>query len=160
MGRLTWQSIPKGLRPLPNRLNLIISNTMTKENCDCNENGNFDDIVFCKSFDEAIELINREYSDRIENIYAIGGSQIYKDSLNRKYLTSGLLHRIYLTRVYSEVECDTFLEPENFLDSFDKLVEIEDKDNFNVEFNTMLADTNKSDNSELKYSFEIYQSRI
>ena len=159
MGRLTWQSIPKGLRPLPNRINVIISSQLTKETCDYSEKANLDDIVICKSFDEAVELlVGVEYADKIENIYAIGGSQIYKSCLEPKYLTSGFMHRIYMTRVYSDVECDTFFEPADFLESFQKLTEIDDAKNFNVDFNTMQTEPAKnSDTPELKYCFEIYE---
>ena len=157
MGRLTWLSIPKAFRPLPNRLNVVISSKMTKETSDCNLIANEDDVIFCKSFDDAIELLIKEYAEKLENIYAIGGNQIYRSSLSSKYLSSELFYRIYLTRVYSEVECDTFLEPENFLDSFVKLTEIKDKDNFNVEFNTIITEISKNDGSELKYCFEIYE---
>ena len=62
-----------------------------------------------------------------------------------------------MTRVFSEVECDTFLEPENFLDPFVKLTEIKDKDNFNVEFNTIITEVSKNEGQELKYCFEIYE---
>ena len=157
MGRLTWSSIPKAFRPLPNRLNVIISSKMTKENCDCSENANDDDIMFCNSFDDAVELLIKEYSDKLENIYVIGGNQIYQSSLSSKYLNSDMFYRIYLTRVFSEVECDTFLEPENFLDPFVKLTEIKDKDNFNVEFNTIITEVSKNEGQELKYCFEIYE---
>jgi dihydrofolate reductase len=157
MGRLTWSSIPKAFRPLPNRLNVIISSKMTNANCDCNDNASFDDILFCKTFDEAIELLNNEYSDKIESIYAIGGSQIYQSALSSKYLNSDLFYRIYLTRVFSTVECDTFMEPQNFLESFVKLTDIADKNNFNVEFNTIITEAPKNEGGDLKYCFEIYE---
>ena len=63
------------------------------------------------------------------------------------------MDRVYLTRVYSDVKCDVHLEPENFLDTFKKLDEIEDKENFNVEFNTVQTD----EKSHLDYMFEIYE---
>jgi hypothetical protein len=49
------------------------------------------------------------------------------------------------------------MEPENFLDSFDKLTDVpeEDKKNYNVEFNTV--QTEPSNNIE--YCFEIYEKR-
>jgi dihydrofolate reductase len=154
MGKLTWLSIPKGLRPLPNRLNVIISNSITKETCDANERADPDDYFIAGSFDEAVQKIVVDYSNEIENIYAIGGSQIYKNALE---YPAGFLKRIYLTRVYSDIECDTFMEPDDFLDSFKLLEtdEITDKDHFNVEFNT----TQVEKSSNLEYKFEIYEKK-
>ena len=63
------------------------------------------------------------------------------------------MDRVYLTRVYTDVKCDVFLQPENFLDSFEKLEEVGDKENFNVEFNTM----QKDEKSGVEYCFEVYQ---
>lgn len=150
MGRLTWLSIPKGLRPLPNRLNVIISSTMTKETCQANENADLNDVLIFKSLEEALDVLTNNYIDKIENIYAIGGSQIYKEAF--KY-PAGFLKRLYLTRVFNDIECDTFLEPENFLDSFEKLENIEDQKNFNVDFNALQTEPSNG----LQYTFEIYE---
>jgi dihydrofolate reductase len=156
MGKLTWLSIPKGLRPLPNRLNVVVSSSLTEETCDANEKADKSDYFIAKSFDEAIKTIMSDHANDIENIYAIGGRQIYQDAL--EYPVPGFLNRIYLTRVYSDAVCDTFIEPENFLDSFKLLDtnEIFDKDHFNVEFNT--AQVEKSNNIE--YKFEIYEKNL
>jgi dihydrofolate reductase len=153
MGRKTWSSIPKGLRPLPNRLNVVISSTMTKETCDANEKADQDMIVICRSFEEAVRTVLEKYSSRVESIYAIGGTSIYAETL--KYPV-GFLKRIYLTRVFTDVECDTFMEPADFLDSFEKLEEVEDKANFNVDFNEMQTDAANN----LKYIFEVYEKRF
>ncbi len=152
MGRKTWSSIPKGLRPLPNRLNVVISSAMTKETCDSNEKADQSLILICRSFEEAIQTILENYSSRVESIYAIGGTSIYAEAL--KY-PAGFLKRIYLTRVFTDVECDTFMEPADFLESFKKLEEIEDKATFNVEFNEMQSDAS----SDLKYLFEVYEKK-
>jgi dihydrofolate reductase len=152
MGRKTWSSIPKGLRPLPNRLNVIISSAMTKESCDANEKADQNLILICRSFEEAIQTILDNYSSKVESIYAIGGTSIYAEAL--KY-PAGFLKRIYLTRVFTDVDCDTFMEPANFLDSFEKLNEIEDKENFNVDFNEIQSDAG----SNMQYIFEIYEKK-
>ena len=150
MGRLTWLSIPKHLRPLPNRLNVIISTVYQDTNaCEAKENADLSNILIFKSFDEAVKVLLESYADKLENIYAIGGSQIFKRSLE---FPAGFLHRIYLTRVFSDVKCDVFMEPENFLQSFQKLDHIVDKENFNVEFNTNLRE------ADLEYCFEVYEA--
>jgi dihydrofolate reductase len=103
MGKYTWFSIPKGLRPLPNRINVIVSSTLTRDQLDANENLDLDDVIICKTYDEAVHTIVEKYADQVEHIFAMGGTQIYKESLNYPY---GFLHRIYLTRVFMEpVSC-------------------------------------------------------
>lgn len=140
MGRLTWLSIPKSFRPLPNRLNVLISSQL-----DASTVGHPDVLVF-RSFDEAIETLLK--NNKIEHIYAIGGSQIYRSAL-----ASPIMSRIYLTRVFAgdELKCDTFMEPANFLDSYVKLDDVPGKENFNVEFNKPIVENN------LEHIYEVYE---
>ncbi len=92
-----------------------------------------------------------EWSGRVETIFAIGGGQIYRKCLE---YPAGILDRLYLTRVYSDVKCDVFLEPESFLDGFSLVAENgEDKENFGVEFNRMQRD----EKSQIEYCFEVYE---
>ena len=92
-----------------------------------------------------------EWSGRVETIFAIGGGQIYRKCLE---YPAGILDRLYLTRVYSDVKCDVFLEPESFLDGFRLVAENgEDKENFGVEFNRMQRD----EKSQIEYCFEVYE---
>ncbi|RNA44935.1 dihydrofolate reductase [Brachionus plicatilis] len=149
MGRLTWLSIPQNFRPLKNRLNVIISSKLDKESL--GEKAGLSNILIFKSFDEAINSLITDHRDKIESIYAIGGSMIYKQALE---YPAGFLHRIYLTRVFSDTQCDTFMQPENFLDNFTKLDNTSgDKEYLNTEFNTI--QTEPSNN--LNYAFEIYE---
>lgn len=152
MGRLTWQSIPKQFRPLPNRLNVIISSVLQDVNdCGAKDGADLSKVLICKSFEDAFNVINRDFSDKIENIYAIGGAQIYKKSLE---FPASFLDKIYLTQVYTDAKCDVFMQPRNFLDSFRKVQDVgDDKENYNVEFNVM----QKDEKSGLEYCFEVYQ---
>jgi len=49
------------------------------------------------------------------------------------------------------------MEPQSFLESFVKLTDIADKNNFNVEFNTIITEAPKNEGGDLKYCFEIYE---
>jgi dihydrofolate reductase len=87
MGRKTFETFPK---PLPNRTHLIITRQndySVPENCFV-----FDSIQ--SAFDKVLE-----HSDN--NIWIIGGGEIYKQSME-------IADRIELTRVHSEFEADTF----------------------------------------------------
>ena len=140
MGRLTWLSIPKSHRPLPNRLNVVISSQLEP-------NSLGPDVLLFKSFDQAVDSLVNDYSNKIENIFAIGGSQIYRSAL-----ANPIMSRIYLTRVFFDCQCDTFMEPENFLDHYRKLEDVpHGKENFAVEFNKTLTENN------IDFVFEVYE---
>ena len=87
MGRKTWQSIG---RPLPNRFNIVISNT---------ENFQGENLMTVKSLDEAI---NEAEKHGYEKIFVIGGENVYKDALP-------LAEKLYLTEVDFEIpDADAF----------------------------------------------------
>ena len=82
MGRKTWESLPK--KPLPNRLNIVISNS---ERCITSEG------AARISLDEArIRMANSE-----ANWFIIGGGQIYKQLLP-------LCKKVYVTKIYKKHE--------------------------------------------------------
>ena len=85
MGRKTFESFPK---PLPNRTHVIITRQKdytVPEGC-----------IVANSLKNAIELCPES-----EEIFIIGGGQIYKQSI-------GIADKIELTRVHTTVEADAF----------------------------------------------------
>ncbi|MDR2731050.1 MAG: dihydrofolate reductase [Treponema sp.] len=84
MGRKTWESLPK--KPLPGRLNIIISTTMTDI-----RNSN---TVILPSLPAAIE-----YCRNYEKIFICGGEAIYRQSIN-------LATKIELTLIHRMCEGD------------------------------------------------------
>ncbi|XP_063591133.1 dihydrofolate reductase-like [Penaeus indicus] len=112
MGRKTWESIPDKFRPLPGRLNLVISSRAK------NPGPEFNGSTVCSSFKEAIDKVHSRAE--VESVWAIGGSSIYEMALESDHL-----HRIYLTRILKDFECDTFLpsfDPKKFQIVTDPLV--------------------------------------
>ena len=95
MGRKTWESIPKKFKPLSNRLNCILSSNISEENW-------FNSLESCLN-----ELKNKD----LEDIFIIGWANLYNQVLNHP-----LLHKIYLTNVEWDYNCDVFFDwiPENF----------------------------------------------
>jgi dihydrofolate reductase len=90
MGRKTFESIGK---PLPKRLNLIVSKTLEPSA----------GIWVARSVDEAIHQaadLGRQFNFG-EEIMVIGGGQIYEQAMP-------VAHRLYLTRVAGEYEGDAF----------------------------------------------------
>jgi dihydrofolate reductase len=88
MGRKTWDSLPK--KPLPNRVNIIISKKLKKA-----EN---DEIVL-NSIEEALMYSKRFYSEK--DIFLIGGSRIYTEGLE-------VATHMYLSHIKREYDGDTY----------------------------------------------------
>jgi len=88
MGRKTWESI--GSKPLPNRINVIISNTLSE---------NEKDIIIAKSFDHA--HLRLQNFNNINKIFVIGGESIYKSAIYDLRYT-----KLYLTYIYNIYDCD------------------------------------------------------
>ena len=99
MGRKTWASIPAKFRPLPGRINLVISSRAKSGSAE------FDGSIACSSFEEAMQEAEKR-SDELDTVWAIGGSSIYQMAFESRHL-----HRVYLTKILKNFECDTFLPP-------------------------------------------------
>tara|TARA_Y100001972_G_C7638835_1_gene320905 strand:+ start:376 stop:1764 length:1389 start_codon:yes stop_codon:yes gene_type:complete len=91
MGKNTWNSLPK--KPLPNRINIIISSTLTDNNAD---------YIF-KTFEESLEYIKNNNNYKQKHIYVIGGSKLYETAINHS-----LCDKIYTTEIYNTFDCDVF----------------------------------------------------
>jgi dihydrofolate reductase len=90
MGRKTYESMG---RPLKGRTNIVI--TSNKEFNPGNG------VVTAQSIENAVEESSKTDA---KECYVIGGGEIYKLSLP-------VAHRIYMTRVHSELQGDTFFPP-------------------------------------------------
>ena len=102
MGRNTYKSIG---RALPNRTNIVLSRNFletdekVKEDKKKYENETTK-LEFFNDFQKVIE----KYKDLPEEIFIIGGGEIYKKSLEL-----GIVKRIYMSRVdFSDDEADTY----------------------------------------------------
>jgi dihydrofolate reductase len=89
MGRKTFESIGK---PLPKRLNVIITRNPEYKAQGCE--------VFT-SVAEALEFCNGQKDKWGEEVFIIGGAEIYRQTISRT-------DRIYLTLIDKEFEGDTF----------------------------------------------------
>ena len=63
MGRNTWLSLPDKYKPLPNRVNIIVSSTLPGQK----------GAIVCKTIEEAFEVA-RGYGN---DVFCIGGAQLY-----------------------------------------------------------------------------------
>lgn len=72
MGRKTWDSIPAKYKPLPDRINFVLS----RSNIDL---GQYKDVYLFNSLQSAIDQLgNDDFKKRYESVWVIGGSHIYK----------------------------------------------------------------------------------
>lgn len=96
MGRNTYLSMPPQFRPLPQRLNVVLTRT--------GKDGEFgQDVVVCANLSEAMSVLHERYANEVENVWIAGGSSVYKEAM-----ASELCHRVYLTEIKAQFECDTF----------------------------------------------------
>ena len=86
MGRKTFESVNK---PLPGRTNIVI----TKQ-----PDWNAENVVVASSLEDALE---KATALNFKEIFIIGGGEIYKQSI-------AIANRIYLTKVHTEIDGDTF----------------------------------------------------
>jgi len=86
MGRLTYESIG---RPLPNRLNIVISTT----NPSLPEG-----VLVFSSIQEAMSHLN---TINTEEAFIIGGNRLFADAVNH-------IDNMYITRVHATVDGDVF----------------------------------------------------
>jgi dihydrofolate reductase len=87
MGRKTFDSIGK---PLPNRLNIVISRSKDLEIEGC---------VVVNSLEKAIEMAENQTDN--DEVFIIGGEKIYN-------LSENLATKLYLTKVNANLEGDAF----------------------------------------------------
>ena len=104
MGRKTWEYIPDKFKPLKSRINIILSKTMGQD--DVSE---YNNTYVVNSLNEAL---NKNYKDKNQNIFIIGGSQLYNEAIKHQNT-----RELFITEIYKNYECDTFF-PKIELDKF------------------------------------------
>ncbi len=125
MGRRTWESIPQKFRPLPDRLNFVVSNITNLSLPP--------DVLKVPGVDAALDLLQVSYAQTIENIYVIGGAQLYQTAINHAQC-----RRIYLTRISQHFNCDAFFPKD-------------------LSFFRMVSSSPKQEDGGVTFWFEIYE---
>lgn len=88
MGRKSYEAINK---PLPNRLNIIITR---------NQNYYIENCLVLHSLQEALELGQQQ---KQTEVFILGGGEIYRQALDQ-----GVVDRIYLTEIKESFKGDTY----------------------------------------------------
>lgn len=89
MGRNSYESIPEKYRPLPNRVNVVVTR---------NKEYKADNCVVLNSLTEVYAKYRR-----IEQVFIIGGAQIYQQALEQDWIDE-----MYISHVNASFEGDAF----------------------------------------------------
>ncbi|EAA14339.3 dihydrofolate reductase [Anopheles arabiensis] len=106
MGRKTYFGVPESKRPLPERLNIVLTRNAAAYTFP-------PDVLVCGSLQEALhKLDSTDHGEHIENIWVVGGNSVYKEAME-----SDRCHRIYLTEIKKQFDCDAFFPeiPNSFM---------------------------------------------
>ncbi|OQS06384.1 bifunctional dihydrofolate reductase-thymidylate synthase 2 [Thraustotheca clavata] len=94
MGRKTWESLPPKHRPLPNRVNVILTRNATL----AKELANTANVHVAASLDDALNV-----AGNTTPVYVIGGQSVYDEALHHPRC-----NRAYVTMVDGDFKCDAF----------------------------------------------------
>jgi len=92
MGRKTWESLPQTFKPLPKRINLVLT-----------KNSNYSlpaSVVSGPNLEQAINNLKQIPHSRI---FVIGGASVYKEAINMNVFTT-----LYVTEIEGQYNCDVF----------------------------------------------------
>jgi dihydrofolate reductase len=114
MGKNTYYSLPEHIRPLKNRLNIVLTRQVIVEK-------QIDNLLFTNELELDREKLLADYPFlKLDfKIFIIGGNQIYE-----KYIP--LCHTVWLTQIKENYSCDLIFD-EKLLNPFQiKQIEYED----------------------------------
>lgn len=128
MWKNTRKSIPSKYRPLPDRINCILSSDLKKEDI-WSSIDNF--VLHFNSLEHCLSEL--EWKDNVENIFIIWWWQLYNYALK-----NDLLEKIYITKIKWDFDCDIHFDwiPSSFV--------LESYTDFEKE-------------NDIEYSFQVYK---
>lgn len=92
MGRKTWDSIPQAFRPLPARINVVLTRHPFSAG-----------VLSADSLAAAFDQLEARFKDRLHQIFVIGGQQVFEAALTSLYCQA-----LHLTHIQRTFQCDTF----------------------------------------------------
>ena len=134
MGRRTWESLPEKYRPLPGRINAVISSNAELELPD--------GVLHFDSLDAALTALST--SSKIDQVFVIGGAKLYEEAILHPEL-----ERIYLTRIESTFDCDTFF-PDQIPEEFEIVSTTETLESDGLEYSFVILE------NDVDHSDEVY----
>jgi dihydrofolate reductase len=139
MGRKTWESIPAKFRPLPNRLNVVITRNKAAQ-------PESTELLFHSVRDALAAL---QENPAVKKIFVIGGQQIYKETL--PLVNSLLLTEITASSEHEPIKIDTYFDRQYVQDHFKRVSNGELQ--AHIGFETETAHTENG----LNYEYTLYK---
>lgn len=96
MGRKTWESISEKRRPLPDRINVVLTKQLNYQTPP--------QVMTFTSLESALDLLSKVPT--IDKCFVIGGAEIYRLALENPNC-----ELIYATEINQVFDCDAFIEP-------------------------------------------------
>jgi dihydrofolate reductase len=115
MGRKTWDSLPPKCKPLPNRLNIVLSRSVDVIDV-------IDGALVCPSMKKALEAVQAVQTvqavqaldtTHVHQVFIIGGYSVYLEAMNMN-----ICNKAYVTHVDGEYDCDAFFPIDLFNKKF------------------------------------------
>lgn len=95
MGRKTWDSLPLSFRPLPDRLNIVLSR---------NPDYDLNDAIVCDHLDKALSLCeNKTQEGIVDQVFVIGGGVLFEQAVQ-----DSRCEKLFVTEINADFACDTF----------------------------------------------------
>jgi dihydrofolate reductase/thymidylate synthase len=113
MGRRTWESIPAARRPLPGRVNVVLTRDVAGWRGGGGVvvgggGGGDDGVVVCGSLLEALTALGRDGAD-VETAFVVGGAGLYAEALEGEGKAEGVsVTAVHVTHVEGDFGCDVF----------------------------------------------------
>lgn len=104
MGRKTWESLPAQFRPLPGRINLVLSRQTDLKLPE--------GVLLVENLESALKQLRASSDNLINKIFVIGGEQIF-----RQAAVHPACRKMYLTHISKSFDCDCFF-PQESLSSY------------------------------------------
>lgn len=95
MGRKSWESLPLKYRPLPDRVNIVLTR---QEGYELPE-----ETFRAESLESALQMASAQ---KVERTFVIGGADVFKHAMQNPHCTT-----LYVTEIQKAFECDTFFSP-------------------------------------------------
>lgn len=153
MGRNTWDSIPAKFKPLPNRINIILSRQTADKVIGDVSNSHL--VYVISDWQDVFSVVNKINKDgyidghesekpiSVNNIYVIGGQKIYESAINHPYCD-----KIYLTEVCHSYDVDTYFPKLSDGRNNYKLIDVS---KFESDYDSIIEET-------VYYRFVVYQN--
>lgn len=101
MGKNTWFALPRSIRSLKNRINIVLSPDTTQQEIDENNTTKTETYV-TRSLNDAFNFCSNR---KIEKIFVCGGKYLYDQTLK-----NCIFDEVYLSNIQHDYNCDNILD--------------------------------------------------